>query len=389
MKNLRVWQRLALIGLTFTLPLVALVWLYVNEQAKSIEFAEAERRGVTYLRPARQLFAELQQHRVLAAALLNGDPAAEAKLGAKQAEADASLAALEAADRKLGAEFKTADKLRAVASEWQALKASVRGMRADESFARHNHLVYEVLRLIIQMGNASNLILDPDVDSYYAMDATIFKLPALADLVSQSHAIGLGGGKGGDVGSLASQMLLASYASRINEATRDVQDNLRYSVEANPRLRTSITPLLDVGADKAREYAAALERRAAGRAPSAGDAAPPAAAAFDASLKLYDTSLDVLDELLRARVERFQTNRALSLASVGAMLSVACALMVIFSRAMTSRINDLTEAADKISLGEMDVRITVEGGDELGALAERFRRLQVSLKTALEQMDHV
>ena len=35
--------------------------------------------------------------------------------------------------------------------------------------------------LITQAGNTSNLILDPDLDSFYVMDALIVKTPALID----------------------------------------------------------------------------------------------------------------------------------------------------------------------------------------------------------------
>jgi len=38
-----------------------------------------------------------------------------------------------------------------------------------------------ILPRIIQVGNASQLILGPDLDSYYAMDTVITKLPSLGN----------------------------------------------------------------------------------------------------------------------------------------------------------------------------------------------------------------
>ena len=40
------------------------------------------------------------------------------------------------------------------------------------------------------MGNTSNLILDPDLDSYYLMDAILLKLPRGQDLLAQARLLG-------------------------------------------------------------------------------------------------------------------------------------------------------------------------------------------------------
>ncbi|KAF0118158.1 MAG: methyl-accepting chemotaxis sensory transducer [Rhodospirillaceae bacterium] len=42
-----------------------------------------------------------------------------------------------------------------------------------------------LLTVIARIGDGSNLILDPDLDSYYVMDAVILKLPALVDQVGR------------------------------------------------------------------------------------------------------------------------------------------------------------------------------------------------------------
>ncbi|MGH8009200.1 MAG: SpoIIE family protein phosphatase, partial [Candidatus Binatia bacterium] len=46
--------------------------------------------------------------------------------------------------------------------------------------------------LIAYVGDTSNLILDPDLDSYYLMDAVLLKLPDGADLLTQAQFFGEG-----------------------------------------------------------------------------------------------------------------------------------------------------------------------------------------------------
>ena len=67
------------------------------------------------------------------------------------------------------------------------------------------------------------------------------------------------------------------------------------------------------------------------------------------------------------------------------LLTLGLILMVI--RAITRPIAHLSQVADRISLGEMDAVISIESKDEVGELGERFRRMQVSLKAAMEQLD--
>ncbi len=55
------------------------------------------------------------------------------------------------------------------------------------------------------------------------------------------------------------------------------------------------------------------------------------------------------------------------------------------SRRITQPIAYLTQAADRISLGELDTRIDMDRKDEIGELAESIIRLQSSIKAAMER----
>ena len=45
---------------------------------------------------------------------------------------------------------------------------------------------------MLHVGDTSNLILDPDLDSYYVMDAILLKLPQSQDLLAQASSLGKG-----------------------------------------------------------------------------------------------------------------------------------------------------------------------------------------------------
>ena len=59
-------------------------------------------------------------------------------------------------------------------------RRAARSTRAA-TLAAYDRLTAATLALIVQAGNESNLILDPDLDSYYAMDALVNKAPLALD----------------------------------------------------------------------------------------------------------------------------------------------------------------------------------------------------------------
>ncbi|HQR38631.1 MAG TPA: HAMP domain-containing protein [Blastocatellia bacterium] len=69
---------------------------------------------------------------------------------------------------------------------------------------------------------------------------------------------------------------------------------------------------------------------------------------------------------------------------VALLLAVAGA--VFGARKLTRPIVELTEAANRISLGELDVPIAVTTDDEIGTLGESLDRMRISLKQAIERL---
>ena len=68
--------------------------------------------------------------------------------------------------------------------------ARISGICLQDSAARHLHLIADIRTMITHAGDTSNLILDPDLDSYYLMDATLLGLPEAQDRVADIMATG-------------------------------------------------------------------------------------------------------------------------------------------------------------------------------------------------------
>src|SRR5437016_3476703 len=101
-KNMKLWQKLMTIGLSYSLPIAVLLYFVTTEINNSVDFAQWETYGNEYQRPLEDLLSLLPQHQWLARRFLSGDKSVEAELSSKRSELDKAFEALASADKKLG-----------------------------------------------------------------------------------------------------------------------------------------------------------------------------------------------------------------------------------------------------------------------------------------------
>jgi methyl-accepting chemotaxis protein len=77
-------------------------------------------------------------------------------------------------------------------------------------------------------------------------------------------------------------------------------------------------------------------------------------------------------------------NFALALLVATVLLAAACAWFS--ARALATPIMKLTDAAERMSLGDLNVKIDVQTRDEIGLLAQALGRMQTSLRMAMERL---
>ena len=60
--------------------------------------------------------------------------------------------------------------------------------------------------------------------------------------------------------------------------------------------------------------------------------------------------------------------------------------IILYGYSLSKNIGKLTDAADRISIGELDVSIKISSKDEIGALADAIIRMQDSLRFSIERL---
>ena len=58
----------------------------------------------------------------------------------------------------------------------------------------------------------------------------------------------------------------------------------------------------------------------------------------------------------------------------------------ISAKAVVSPIKKLTEVAERMSLGDLNMKINIPSKDEIGFLAQAIKRMQTSLRLAMDRL---
>lgn len=78
--------------------------------------------------------------------------------------------------------------------------------------------------------------------------------------------------------------------------------------------------------------------------------------------------------------------RNINLGILGGAILIIGFCIIVYGYRLTRKIRYLTEAADRISVGDLEAEIEVRSKDEIGSLAEAISRMQDSLRFSIERL---
>ena len=363
--SLKVSQKLMLISIFFVMPDTLMLYFFITGINANIEFAQLEKKGNEYQRPLEDLLELIPQHRMLAKTAGSGDPEIRAQLEEKQTQIDEAFNALEAVDARLSADLQFTDeglakrhrehfRARAVRIEWEELRSGLGQLPPEAITVQHLHLVADVRMMITHAGDQSNLILDPDLDSYYLMDVTLLGLPQTQDRLAAVLAFGAAVLNRQNI-STPERQQLAIYATMLKEADMDrITGSLQTALNEDANFYGSSATLQDRVPAALKEYSEATDEfisltnhlasvEGVGVTAAAYVAAGNKARA--ASFKLWRIASEELDTFLQTRIEYYEQRRFRSLMVAALALLAAVGFVTFITRSISG---PLRKQADEL-----------------------------------------
>jgi methyl-accepting chemotaxis protein len=366
------------------LPLIA----YLQQSSEAIAVARREADGLV---PAKQLLLVvqlLQHHRGLAANVLGGKADLEPQLAAKRGEVQGAMEAFSGSVKGQVTEPAIADAWQAAQTEWKALEQAVSARAVDgtASYDRHTALVGKLLDVLDLTADHFGLTLDPEVDGYHLVMATLVHLPHLAEALGQARARGTLLLSRQETVSAADRGELAAAAGLTQMHYRNMARALEKAIAANPASKNRLSA---VAAESRTLYEKALNltREQLLDAPQATlsgtDYYRTYTEVIDGHFKLNGAQLLALEDVFAQRVSRIHRMQLAVLAVALLLASLAAWLSYQVMRSISLPLQQALGMAHRFTSGDLTQRSGSSMKDEIGRLLDALNTMRGELAASV------
>ena len=388
-RNVKLTRKLTVLVATLMVPTAMLMYLLIEQVNNDIEFSSKELVGAEYIAPLRVLGNRFAEHRGMSNAFLSGASDFEPKILNKREEISAHIAKIDEMHARHGATLMTDELWQGVKDKWTDKDKNVHPFHAEAYFDWHTGLIKDVHILINRAGDTSNMILDPDIDSYYLMDLVVLSMPKLMDKIGIVRGMSSGLVSKGIV-SREAELKLHILVSEINALTAQIAHSMETSTEFNPELKATIDPVLADYENSVRPFMATVNQIIGlideGYIVVEGDADARAAEIFaqgTAVIKnagtLYDVAMADFEMLINKRVDGIRSMSVQKILITAVFIVLGLGVTVIIATGITSPVRRVVDIFKSISAGDYDNDIVVDSTDEAGMLLQELSDMQVKL----------
>lgn len=376
--------RLIWIAASFMIPIGVLFSIYIGAADKDMIFAEKEIAGNSYQNFVMDVAKPLLAFRPV---LFRGEGNNEQGRRLRS-DIDKAIGALEREEGRSGKPLEFhADGLKLrnrdgnsaadLRREWDGIKTDVAKLKGPDADIRIIRMIEIIMAMITHLGDTSNLILDPDLDSYYLMDASLVALPNLARRLSDLQTRILSPDE-----APANNVEIALLARRAAEDDLGrAEKNVETAIAEDERFNGKIESLTEL-----RGGVASLKSLAEGSLKALKKGDPDIDAqltdTIDRTCATQRLVSDQLDLLLNKRIATFRTQKMLGTTLTVASLVLAIILVIFIGMGIVSPIAKSRHRLELLAGGDLVTPVEVVGQGEL-------REMTTSLKIAVESMRHV
>ena len=405
MNHLAYAWKFILMSVLFLTPFAYVTYLQIDAADVQYVFNYKEHEGVDYIKPGFRMLKHAQLMRTYSSAIAGGLTSYKNDFENEKKQIDTLITDFEPIEatykesfKTAKGEYKTTQRFEEIKKAWADLKKQ-NFKTAKESYDAHTVFSTLVADWILNYGaNFSNLILDPDLDSYWLMDAFVAKLPTITEDLSKSCALsvdylarksmtaderldlsGIYADTEANVSGLLDTDMKTAYDFNNSKAVKTVEPNLKAAVELAAADSRAFRDLLkdkvitvDFGPSKNPEKDAG---------PALVDPAKMVGDNIKAINSVYDFYEKVapeLDSLIMIRVAQYKLAKRVGYAaSIIAAALLIYAFMGFYFSVLTS-IGQVADATRKMIAGTTD-KFFFDAKDELGKVAESYNEINQAL----------
>jgi len=386
MRNLNFAAKALIISLIFLIPMVMLGYFFSSSQYEQINFSAKERVGVATFKQFLPIYTGVLKTRNATRATLGGFDGRSRYQSARD-QTELALSAFEKYLSESGDVLTLKPEFEKLKSSWSATAQTKNGADS-EGRTVFGPVTGSIVTMLNLIGDNSNLVLDPDLDSFYLIDAMVLAVPQLAEDLGQlwgwgTYALAHSGLSNAD------EKRFAVWSVGVESGLKQTRSFLLRASTATP----SLTSKLDMNV---LDEVAAFHKFAS--APEAlikqKDLTPQQfyESGEAAVLKLqsfYDKGLPTLDELLVARISAMEQRMAWIAGAIVVALFLAAYFFYSFFLVTRGGLRLISQHLQEMAEGDLRQQPSQPWGkDEPAAVIIDLRKAYDSLLLLIHKVRH-
>ena len=371
--------------LTLILVLIAAVpmSLYIHKVNSDLDFVQREVVGTPPIIALQKVMQFLQQHRGTSAALLNGNDLMAARLSEIQGELDK---AIETTDAKL----KEDNSSSRIVLRWSPQKQRIgnikqaviaRQLKPADSFAQHTMLIADLMQTSDELLEASDLLLDPVIGTYFLMNATMINAPKLTEYMGQMRAVGanyLASGNMTDEGRAKLTGLMNNVNMFFTEFIRYVEKATQSDASLKAALGTKDQEL-KMMIDKTLLMTTQNLIQAKELKMLSSEYFTEYTRTIDSIFAYNTLANDNLIQALKTRATELQQTLFIMAGVMISAMIFAIILSILIVRSITLPVKKAIAVADAVAAGDLTSHIEIESTNETGHLLRALKTMNDNL----------
>ena len=408
--HLTIRGRLLAILITFLIPIAILAYELNGRLQEAIDFSENENAGAAVISPLTNLLNLVADYEMALIMKEAGETSREKDIEADAAKIDTSLQALDKvtlapfADDffrpetlKMHAEPETLT-VANLKTKWQALKSAPRHVETD-----YDAINNDIKTMIKHVGDASNLILDGDLDTYYVMDDVLNVFPTsiddLSSIQQQGFAILLASG-GTTVDAKTADSMVNSAIVFEKDFFGRAQDSMNTALKEDANFngvsasfQANIPPKMAIFMQDSRKAIDMLRAVAKGTPMKADDYSQTLDTLHNATAELSKAATEELRTMIAIRVDALKKSRIEVMGISGLIVAFAFGLFFLVANSISRPIKKMTQTMGVLANGDTSVTIPSTGDkDEIGGMARAvlvFKETMIQTESLRQEQENL
>lgn len=371
--NLSVANKLLLIYLLDLSAVIFITTILIHEKFIAIDFARKEIAGNRYIAEVRKTLYDIIQDREATTKVFAAS-AAESPVDWKT-----DIEALGRAEKRYGRGMQSAELNSSLTLELGRLlhaRSSATAVGEENLTAK---AVTTARQLISRIGDQSNLILDPDLDSYYTMSLVLLRFPDTAALVVHYTDLAAGLLSPTVTPNDGARAELLVMEGKLAAAIKSIDSDFDAAYRGNPsgRLRLRLAASHAQLITSLQDLSTILHQSAKTRNPAGFDGIAAARqAALESIFSAWSDCSRELEQLLQSRVEAHFKRMWLHLGTAIILLALILFLVFYIARKIVGPIRKLAQVAQEVqNTSNYHLRAERQGNDEIGRLVTGFNTM--------------